>query len=91
MYLTCFSKIADTRTSSTQHAAGTSTGIPSQQQQHLLLTDLDPFLGMLHDLSTLGAAMRRIMTVSLTNEKVIIKLIQFFRNFNKINIYIYFF
>lgn len=86
----CFSKIADTRTSSTQHAAGTSTGIPGQQQQHLLLTDLDPFLGMLHDLSALGAAMRRIMTVSLTNEKVIIKYSKFLRNFNKINIYIFF-
>lgn len=43
----------------------------SQQQQNLLLgVDLDPFLAMLHDLSALGAAMRRVMTVSLTSEKV---------------------
>lgn len=45
-------------------------GTLNQQPQNILLTDLDPFLGMLHDLSALGAAMRRVMTVSLTNEKV---------------------
>jgi hypothetical protein len=42
-----------------------------RDQQNLLLGgDLDPFLAMLHDLSALGAAMRRVMTVSLTSEKV---------------------
>jgi len=42
----------------------------TNQQHNLLLIDLDPFLGMLHDLGALGAAMRRVMTVSLTNERV---------------------
>lgn len=72
-----FSKIADSRVTvgSTQHVppggiASASSGITNQQPQNVLLTDLDSFLGMLHDLSALGAAMRRVMTVSLTNEKV---------------------
>lgn len=34
------------------------------------LDDLQPFLSVLHDLSALGAAMRRLMTVSLTDERV---------------------
>lgn len=53
------------------------------QQPHLSLVDLDPFLSMLHDLSALGAAMRRVMTVSLTDEKVL--FIQIYNNFVKIN------
>lgn len=71
------SKIADSRTTggSTQHVppggiASASSGLANQQPQNVLLTDLDSFLGMLHDLSALGAAMRRVMTVSLTSEKV---------------------
>jgi len=69
MYSVWFSKIADSRSISAQHTAGTSAATPNQQ--NVLLTDLDPFLSMLHDLSGLGAAMRHIMTVSLTNEKVL--------------------
>jgi len=42
----------------------------TNQQHNLLLIDLDPFLGMLHEFGALGAAMRRVMTVSLTNERV---------------------
>lgn len=68
--------MADSRTTgNAQHVppggvASGGAGIGNQQQQNVLLLDLDPFLGMLHDLSALGAAMRRVMTVSLTNEKV---------------------
>lgn len=78
-----FSKIDDSRATNVQNVpaggvTGANAGISNQQQQHLLLLDLDPFLGMLHDLSGLGAAMRRVMTVSLTSEKVhLIKYIIF--------------
>lgn len=57
-------------------------GMPGLQQPHLSLVDLDPFLSMLHDLSSLGAAMRRIMTVSLTNEKVL--FIHIYNNFVRV-------
>lgn len=66
-----FSKIADSRTSNTHVPPGGVPGAGMTNQQHnLLLIELDPFLGMLHDLGALGAAMRRVMTVSLTNERV---------------------
>lgn len=68
-----FSKIADSRTSNTHvppGGVGSAGAGMTNQQQNLLLIDLDPFLGMLHDLGALGAAMRRVMTVSLTNERV---------------------
>ncbi|XP_060847929.1 uncharacterized protein LOC132927424 isoform X2 [Rhopalosiphum padi] len=80
-YLRENSKIADSRASNTSHippgvassaaaaAAAAAAGLPNPQQS-LLLIDLDPFLGMLHDLGALGAAMRRVMTVSLTNERI---------------------
>ncbi|XP_025207566.1 uncharacterized protein LOC112603273 isoform X2 [Melanaphis sacchari] len=72
-YLRENSKIADSRTSNTHVPPGGVTGAGAgmtNQQQNLLLIDLDPFLGMLHDLGALGAAMRRVMTVSLTNERI---------------------
>lgn len=38
---------------------------------HLMaMQDADPFLTMLHDLSAMGAAMRRVMTGALTNPQV---------------------
>lgn len=67
IYCSSYSKHAENRTSVLPPGSAAN-----QQQQNLLLADLDPFLGMLHDLSHLGAAMRRVMTVSLTNEKVLI-------------------
>lgn len=72
-YLRENSKIADSRTSNTHVPPGGVGGAGAgmtNQQQNLLLIDLDPFLGMLHDLGALGAAMRRVMTVSLTNERI---------------------
>lgn len=48
-----------------------NTATSPNPQQNDLLADLEPFLSILHDLSGLGAAMRQIMTVSLTNEKVL--------------------
>lgn len=37
------------------------------------IQDADSFLAMLHDLSAMGAAMRRVMTGALTNPQVSLK------------------
>jgi len=66
---TTYSKIADSRIGNTLLTSDvTNAGI--NRPQNVFLSDLDPFLGMLNDFSALGAAMRRVMTVSLINEKV---------------------
>lgn len=61
-----FSKMVDPRIGNTH----VSPDIGINQRPNVFLVELDPFLGMLHDLSGLGAAMRRVMTISLINEKV---------------------
>lgn len=41
------------------------------QDAHIVaIMEADNFLTMLHDLSAMGAAMRRVMTASLTNPQV---------------------
>lgn len=60
--------MADSRT--TANTPGTVSNAAIANQQNILLLDLEPFLAMLHELSALGAAMRRVMTVSLTNGNV---------------------
>lgn len=60
--------MADSKMANSHSSDVTNAGL--NQPQNVLLVDLDPFLSMLHDLSGLGAAMRRVMTISLINEKV---------------------